>query len=259
MATNDIPQHVAIIMDGNGRWAKQRGLPRVEGHRRGADTLKKMTRTAHELGIRYLTVFAFSSENWRRGEEEVNNLLKLMRYYLKRELKDLVKENVRFRVIGNYHQFPKDIADMIECTIAQTADNTGITLCLALNYGGRQDIVQAMQAIAADCVHGNLSTFDIDEHVVRSYLFTRDMPDPDLLIRTSGELRLSNFMLWQLSYSEFYFTDCHWPDFAEQDLQDAIASYQRRQRRFGAVPEGSLRSELHHDKAHSDNVAVLHD
>lgn len=235
IAAPNLPEHVAIIMDGNGRWAKQRGLPRIEGHRRGAETLKKITRAAHAMGVRHLTLFAFSSENWKRGKDEVDNLLKLMRFYLRRELKELIEENVRFRVIGDYRKFPQDIADMIDATIQKTAENTGITLCLALNYGGRQDILQAVKNFAQDCVDGKMSPQDIEERVFHSYLYSCGMPDPDLLIRTSGELRVSNFLLWQLSYSEFYFTDKHWPEFSEQDLQDAVASYQTRQRRFGSV------------------------
>lgn len=228
-----IPHHIAIIMDGNGRWATGRGLPRVEGHRKGAETLKKITEAAHNMGVKVLTVFAFSSENWKRSADEVGGLLQLMRFYLRRDLKELVQKNICFKVVGKYQEFPKDIVEMLEETIEKTKNNTGIMLCVALNYGGRLDIVQAAQKFAQDCLGGQHKPTELTETLFDSYLYTADIASPDLLIRTSGELRISNFLLWQLSYAELHFTDSHWPDFTEQDLWLAVERFQNRQRRFG--------------------------
>lgn len=231
--TKPVPQHIAIIMDGNGRWATARGLPRVEGHRRGAEALKKTAREAAQVGVRFLTVFAFSSENWKRSKEEVDNLLRLMRFYLKRELNDMVKENVKFRVIGDYHAFPKDIVKLLDNTIEKTRNNTGLTLCMALNYGGRMDIMRAAQQFAQKCVEGECQPQDLTEEYFATMLYSHEIPDPDLFIRTSGELRVSNFLLWQLSYAEFVFVDIHWPDFDREYLHQAICEFQNRERRFG--------------------------
>lgn len=229
------PDHVAIIMDGNGRWAKGRGLPRTEGHRRGAKAVKASIRGAVDLGIGYLTLFGFSSENWKRPADEVSDLMGLLRLYLKSEIRELDKQGVRFRVIGERAGFHNDIQDLIAKAEDQTKDNGRLTLTVALNYGGRMDIIQAARKLADAAARGDISASDIDENLFNSALYTAGIPDPDLLIRTSGEERISNFLLWQLAYTEFMFMDVLWPDFGEADMAKAVEYFRGRERRFGAV------------------------
>lgn len=233
--TAGLPVHVAIIMDGNGRWAKARSLPRAAGHKRGADAVRRAIESAVHLGIPYLTLFGFSSENWRRPESEVRDLMGLLRIYLQSEIDELALKGVRFVVIGDRNMLPKDTVKMIEAAEQRTLSNTRLTLTLALSYGSRQEIVSAARALAADCAKGILSPAQIDEAMFESRLFTKGLPEPDLLIRTSGELRISNFLLWQLAYAELFFTDTLWPDFSQADLEAAVAAFRNRERRFGAV------------------------
>jgi undecaprenyl diphosphate synthase len=230
-----IPEHVAIIMDGNGRWAKKRALPRAAGHYEGMQVVRKITRFANELGIKVLTLYAFSTENWKRPKSEVEYLMKLPEQFLMTFLPELIEENVNVRVIGNREQLPEHTRRAVEKAIAETKNNTGLILNFALNYGSRAEITYAVQAIAKQVEKGHLSPEQINEELITSYLMTKDLADPDLLIRTSGEIRLSNFMLWQLAYTEFWFTDVLWPDFTEQHLLQAIAEFQKRGRRFGGV------------------------
>ncbi|MCB9965952.1 MAG: isoprenyl transferase [Rhodospirillales bacterium] len=228
----ELPQHVAIIMDGNGRWAQARGLPRFEGHRRGVEAVRRSVRAAIDLGVSYLTLFGFSSENWKRPKDEISELMKLLRYYLRSETAELHKNNIRIRVIGDHTAFGKEISELIGNAEKLTVSNTGLTLTIALNYGGRHDILQAAQKMAKSGLDLNDDAFAL---AFEQSLMTKGLPDPDLLIRTSGEQRLSNFLLWQCAYSEFYFTDVLWPDFDKEVLQRAIESYTKRERRFGAV------------------------
>jgi undecaprenyl diphosphate synthase len=229
------PRHVAIIMDGNGRWAKARHLPRSAGHKRGADAVRRVLESAVRLGIPYLTLFGFSSENWRRPESEVRELMGLLRLYLKSEVDELVEKGVRFIVIGDRGRLPEDAVALIEAAEQRTAANTRLTLTLALSYGGRQEITAAARALAEDCAKGLLKPEDIDEAKVEARLFTRGLPEPDLLIRSSGEQRISNFMLWQLAYTELFFTSTLWPDFGHADMEAAVAAFRSRERRYGAV------------------------
>ena len=229
------PQHIAIIMDGNGRWATSRGLPRIEGHRRGVDALRNTVKAAKELGVQYLTVFAFSSENWQRPATEITGLMTLIRYGLKRELAELHKNGVCLRVIGKRDRLPKDVVEFIDYAQELTKDNTNFYLVIALDYGARDEIIAATKKIASQVQEGNLAVDAIDENIFAQSLYTSDIPDPDLLIRTSGEQRISNFLLWQLSYTELHFTQAHWPDFGKAELSNAIESYRSRDRRYGAV------------------------
>jgi undecaprenyl diphosphate synthase len=231
------PTHVAIIMDGNGRWAKARGLPRIMGHRKGAEAVRRAIQAASDCGVSYLTLFGFSSENWNRPEDEVGELMRLLRFYLQSETADLHAKGVRIRVIGDRTKFGKETVDLIEFAENQTRDNTNLTLVLALSYGGRQEITAAVRAIAEDVVRGALTLDKISEDLVSNYLLTRDIPDPDLLIRTSGEQRISNFLLWQSAYTELVFVDRLWPDFQEKDLQAAIDVFNARERRYGLAVE----------------------
>jgi undecaprenyl diphosphate synthase len=228
------PRHVAIIMDGNGRWAKARHLPRVAGHKRGADAVRRTVRACGELGVAYLTLYAFSSENWKRPADEVADLMGLLRLYLVRELDELDANGVRVRVIGGRERLSADIVELIERAEARTAGNGRMTLTLAINYGGRAEMVAACRQLAADAVAGRIAPEDIDDVAIERTLETVGMPDPDLVIRTSGEKRLSNFLLWQAAYAEFVFTDVLWPDFGKEDLEQAIAEFQLRERRYGA-------------------------
>jgi undecaprenyl diphosphate synthase len=228
-----LPRHIAIIMDGNGRWAKARGLPRLAGHRRGAEAVRRTLVAAGEFGIRYLTLFGFSSENWKRPHAEVDDLMGLLRHYLRGEIAELHKNGVRLRVIGDRRRLSADIVAMIENAEALTRANPGVNLTVALSYGGRAEIVAATQAIAAAAAAGELMPEAIDEQVIAARLFTADLPDPDLLIRTSGEQRISNFLLWQCAYAEFVFTQTLWPDFGRADLEQAIVEYGGRDRRYG--------------------------
>ncbi|ARS27175.1 isoprenyl transferase [Sphingomonas sp. KC8] len=226
-----VPRHVAIIMDGNGRWAKARHLPRIAGHRRGAEAVRATIRAAGELGIEVLTLYAFSSENWRRPEEEVSDLKGLLRHYLLAELDELANNGVRLKIIGDYRRFGPDLAAMLDNAVARTADNASTTLVIALNYGAQDEIVRAVRALAQDGV----APADIDIPAIAARLDTADLPPLDLLIRTSGERRLSNFLLWQAAYAELLFVDTLWPDFGRDDLFAAVADYGRRDRRFGGL------------------------
>jgi len=233
--TRTPPAHVAIIMDGNGRWARARGFPRIEGHRRGAEAVRRTIRAAKEAGISYLTLFGFSSENWKRPLEEVRDLMGLLRFYLGREIAELHKNGVQFRVIGDRTQLDPDIVKLIEDAEKRTADNTGLKVILALSYGGRAEITSAVKSIVTNVQSGDLALEEIDEATVSRHLYTRDIPDPDLLIRTSGERRISNFLLWQLAYAEFVFLDVLWPDFGAEELERALIEFDGRERRFGGT------------------------
>ncbi len=230
-----IPEHVAIILDGNGRWAKKRGLPRSLGHKEGCVTLEKTVEDAARLGIKYLTVYGFSTENWKRSSDEVGALMQLFRYYMVRLLKVAKANNVRVSMIGDQQRFDRDIVEGINKLELETKDNTGLTLVIAVNYGGRDEIVRATRNIMQDVKEGKLLPEEMDERKFESYLDTAKIPDPDLLIRTSGELRLSNYLLWQLAYTELYVTDCYWPDFNMDELKKAVEAYNSRERRFGGV------------------------
>ncbi len=231
------PRHVAIIMDGNGRWAKARGLPRVAGHQRGAEAVRRVVEAARELEIGYLTLYAFSSENWKRPAAEVDDLMGLLRLYLRRELRELHRNNVRMRFIGERAGLASDIVDLIEEAERQTGGNSGLTLIIAVNYGAQRELVAACRAIAEDVAAGRMQTEAINEAALAERLQTAGLPDPDLLIRTSGEQRLSNFLLWQSAYAELVFLDILWPDFNKQSLLEAIHAFQRRERRYGARPD----------------------
>ena len=235
MENLNIPQHVAIILDGNGRWAKKRHLPRNMGHRQGSKVVEQIIEDAHDLGIKYLTVYAFSTENWKRPQDEVNALMKLLRDYLKTCIKRANKNNMKVRVIGDITGLSEDLQEKIVELEKASKDNTGINFTIALNYGSRDEMVRAMRHMADDLSSGNLSKDEITEEVFNGYLDTKELPDPDLMIRTSGEERLSNFMLWQLAYTEFYFTDVLWPDFNKKELIKAIEYYNGRDRRFGGI------------------------
>jgi undecaprenyl diphosphate synthase len=228
------PRHIAIIMDGNGRWAQARGLPRIAGHRRGAEALRRTLIAASELGIPYLTLFGFSSENWKRPLGEVDDLMGLLRHYLRGEIAELHRNGVRLRVIGEIGRLSADLVTLIANAEALTRDNRAINLTVALSYGGRAEIVAAARAIALKVAEGSLSLEAVDEDLIAGHLFTADLPDPDLLIRTSGEQRISNFLLWQCAYAELVFTKTLWPDFGRGDLEQAIADYCGRERRYGA-------------------------
>jgi undecaprenyl diphosphate synthase len=234
-AKSSLPTHVAIIMDGNGRWARQRGLPRVEGHRHGAESVRAVVRTAGEIGIKYLTLYAFSVENWSRPKDEVDALMKYLARYLKQEAAELHKNNVRLEVIGQIYRLPEPVQQQLAKTIAALSRNNGLTLVLALSYGGRTEIVEAVRAIATEAQRGELDPAEIDEQTISQHLYTRNIPDPDLLIRTSGEMRVSNFLLWQISYAELLVTQTLWPDFRKKDLFDALEEFTRRNRRFGGL------------------------
>lgn len=232
---NRIPQHVAIIMDGNGRWAQAKGLPRTAGHVEGVATVKKVTEEAVRLGVKYLTLYTFSTENWNRPVEEIEALMNLVLTNLEEEI--FMKNNVRFRMIGEMERLPQSVQKRLAECIGCTSENTGMTMVIALSYSSRWELARASRLIAEDVRSGNLSPEDITEDTISHYLATEFMPDPELLIRTGGELRISNYLLWQCAYSEFYFTDQYWPDFNEESLRRAIADYQQRQRRFGKTGE----------------------
>lgn len=230
-----LPRHVAIIMDGNGRWAKKRFLPRVAGHRAGVEAVRAVSRAARAMGIEALTLYAFSSENWRRPQEEVGDLMGLLRLFIRSDLAELVRENVRLRVIGDFRRFPNDVVALIDDAIARTAANTGPLLVIALNYGGQAELTEAARRLAERAADGTLDPAAIDPAMIEAELDTRELPPLDLLIRTSGEHRLSNFLLWQAAYAELLFTDTLWPDFGPAELEAAVADFGRRQRRFGGL------------------------
>jgi undecaprenyl diphosphate synthase len=232
---NNIPRHIAIIMDGNGRWAKERGLPRTAGHRIGIDRVKEILIAASELHVEVVTLFAFSTENWLRPKQEINMLMRAFDRFLDRQIDELTQYNIRFKLIGKDDPFPGYLQSKIKEAERKTQDNGGLILALAVNYGSRREILDAVKGIARDVKKGVLDIDAIDEDKFREHLYTAGLPDPDLLIRTSGEMRLSNFLLWQLSYAELYFVKKYWPDFRKKDLIEAIEEYQKRHRRFGAV------------------------
>jgi undecaprenyl diphosphate synthase len=234
-AKANLPKHVAVIMDGNGRWAKQRHLPRVEGHRAGAESARVIIRTAGELGIKYLTLYAFSAENWNRPKDEVDALMKYLIHYLKSETPELNKNNVRLEVIGQIYRLPENVQEHLKKSITTLSRNNGLTLVMALSYGGRIEIVEAVRGIAEKVKQGKLDPGDINEKVISEHLWTRNVPDPDLLIRTSGEMRISNFLLWQISYTELVVTPTFWPDFRKPQFFEALEEYTRRHRRFGGL------------------------
>ena len=234
-SSSHLPAHIAVIMDGNGRWAKARGLPRIEGHRRGLEALRKLVRAADMRGIRYLTVYSFSSENWRRPAEEVSELLGLLRYFIRQDVADLSSRNVRIRIIGRRDDLPADIAALLREAETATAHNTGLTLIIAFNYGARDELLRATQTLAARVSAGDLAVSEMTEQHLSDALDTAGLPDPDLLIRTSGEVRLSNFLMWQLAYTEMVFLPVAWPDFDADVLDGALVEFSHRQRRFGGL------------------------
>jgi undecaprenyl diphosphate synthase len=234
-AKASLPTHIAIIMDGNGRWAKQRHLPRVEGHRQGAESVRATIRACGELGIKYLTLYAFSVENWNRPKDEVDTLMSLLLRFIKSEIGELQKNNVRLELIGQSYRLPEPVQEAIAKAKATLAKNTGLTLILALSYGARQEIIEAVRTIAAKAKRGDIDPAEINEQVISQHLDTRHWPDPDLLIRTSGEMRVSNFLLWQISYTELVVTPTLWPDFRKPHLYQALEEFTNRHRRFGGV------------------------
>lgn len=231
----NMPKHIAIIMDGNGRWAKKRKLPRTMGHKAGVETIRRILKEASNLGVKYMTLYAFSTENWKRPKDEVNALMKLLVQYLRKEINELHKNGVRINVLGDISMLPKECIDEIEKSVEKTKNNTGITMNIALNYGGRDEIIRSIKLIAQDVIDGKIEINAIEENTVNNYLYTKGVPDPDIIIRPSGEQRLSNFLLWQCAYSEFWYSDICWPDFKEKDLHQAIYDFQKRDRRFGAI------------------------
>lgn len=233
----NVPQHIAIILDGNGRWAKAKGMPRNYGHAQGSKNVEKICEEAWRMGIKYLTVYAFSTENWSRPENEVAALMKLLRNYMKTCLKTAAKNDMKIRVIGDIEPLDDDIKSRIRELEAATTDNGGLNFTIALNYGSRDELTRAAQKMAKDCAEGKIKAEEIDESVFETYLDTHGIPDPDMMIRTSGEQRLSNYLLWQLAYSEFYFTDVPWPDFSKEELEKAIEQYNSRDRRYGGIKE----------------------
>lgn len=232
-----VPSHIAIIMDGNGRWAKKRGLPRIMGHREGAKSVRVITEACAEVGVKYVTFYAFSTENWKRPADEVKFLMGMLDTYLKQERKTIMKNNIRFNVIGDIVKLPRNVVLKIKKLIKDSSKNTGLTMTLALNYGSRDEITKAVRKIAEKVKKGKLKLFDIDEKLISSCLYTAGIPDPDLMIRTSGEMRISNFLLWQLAYSELYVTPVLWPDFRKKELFVAIEEFNKRERRFGGIKQ----------------------
>ncbi|MGD8529851.1 MAG: isoprenyl transferase [Syntrophobacterales bacterium] len=233
----NLPRHLAIIMDGNGRWAKERNLSRIEGHRAGAESVRVIVRSCRKIGIPVLTLYAFSKENWQRPSREVQALWQLLSRYLKSELKEMLENSIRLNAIGDIQELPKSVHRLLVETMEKTGANRDMILNLALSYSGRSEIVRAAQKLAASCLAKELQPAEIDEVIFSNNLFTADMPDPDLLIRTSGEQRISNFLLWQMAYTELYVSPVYWPDFREPELMEALADYQRRERRFGKTGE----------------------
>lgn len=230
-----IPAHIAIIMDGNGRWAKQRKLPRTMGHRAGMKNIKMMVEESSNLGVEYLTLYAFSTENWKRSKEEVGALMDLVVEFINKEFEELHKNNVKLNSIGDISKLPEKSKAAVEDAMYKTRNNTGLTLNIALNYGGRDEIVKGVKEIAKEVLEGKLQLDEIDDNIISDHLYTSGMPDPDIIIRPSGELRLSNYLLWQSAYSEFWFSNINWPDFTKEDLRRAISDFQKRDRRFGGV------------------------
>lgn len=238
MDKNRLPVHIAVIMDGNGRWAKKRGLPRIMGHKEGAESVRVITETCAQIGIKYLTFYAFSTENWKRPKPEVKFLMSMLDSYLKRERKTIMKNNIRFKSIGDRKKLPSVVIKKINALEKESLKNTGLTMILALNYGSRDEIKKAFIKIAKKVKTGEVKPSDITEKMIEENLYTKNIPDPDLMIRTSGEMRISNFLLWQLAYSELYVTGTLWPDFRKKELIAAIEEYQKRDRRFGGLTNG---------------------
>ena len=234
-----LPRHVAVIMDGNGRWAKTRHLPRLEGHRAGVESVRSVVETAARLGLQALTVYAFSTENWKRPTDEVSGLMGLLKLYIRRELKTLQENNIRFGVVGGLDGLPKDVQDELRRGIEGTSRLSGLQFSLALNYSGRSELTDVVRRIAESAQAGRINPADIDESVIERHLFTAHLPEPDLLIRTSGELRVSNFLLWQIAYAEIWVTDVLWPDFRRRHLLQAIVDFQKRERRYGGITVGA--------------------
>jgi undecaprenyl diphosphate synthase len=239
-----LPRHVAIIMDGNGRWATQRGLSRIAGHRRGRDSVREVVEAARRLGVSYLSLYAFSTENWQRPRDEVTALMRFLRHYIAAEMKKMMKNGIRLLAIGNLRRLPREVQAALREAIEDTRHNTGMTVILAVSYGGREELTDAVRAIARRVKREEIAPEDIDQELVASHLSTAGVPDPDLLIRTSGEMRISNFLLWQIAYTEIYVTETLWPDFREQEFLDAVAHFQRRERRFGLTGEQAERERL---------------
>ena len=234
--SNNLPKHIAMIMDGNRRWAKQRGLETRDGHKSGADNLENIAKFCNKIGIKYLTVYAFSTENWKRSKEEISGLMAILRVYINSFLKEADKQNIRLKILGDISTLSRGLQKSINKAVEITKNNTGLTLNIAFNYGGRPELIRAMKNIAQEIKDNKIDVEDINEELISNHLYTAGEPDPDLLIRTSRELRTSNFLPWQLVYSEFYFPDKHWPEFGEEDLLEAIRVYQKRNRRFGGRP-----------------------
>lgn len=235
IASGNLPQHIAIIMDGNGRWAKQRSLPRIAGHREGVNSVREITRICGEIGIKHLTLYTFSTENWDRPQSEVSALMKLLLSTIRKEVQNLHENNVKLSTIGDFEGLPKSSREGIREGIELTKNNTGLNLNLALNYGSRQELIRAIQKLAEEIDSGKIKASDIDSKDIEKHLYTKDMPDPDLLIRPGGEYRVSNFLLWQIAYTEIYVTETYWPAFQEKELLEAIRNYQNRDRRFGRL------------------------
>jgi undecaprenyl diphosphate synthase len=236
-STEKQPRHIAVIMDGNGRWAKKRSMPRIHGHQVGMDSVKSVISTCAKEGIEYLSLYAFSTENWLRPEKEVRALMMLLKTFIKKEFNNLHRANIRVHTMGEIERLPKDIYDLVQKVLEKTRNNTGMVLNIAWSYGAREEIVRAVKAIAGKAASGELDPTTIDTQCVEQHLYTANIPDPDLLIRTSGEMRISNFLLWQIAYTELYVTDVLWPDFREEETLRAIAEYQTRKRRFGLTDE----------------------
>lgn len=252
--SGEIPKHIAIIMDGNGRWAKKRGLPRVAGHKRGVDTVKEIVEACAEIGVKFLTLYTFSTENWKRPKDEVSTLMRLLLNSLRDRVNELNDNDIRLTTIGNIDALPAAVRKQLEFDIERTKNNKKMVLNLALSYSGRWELLEAIKQITDSAVQGKIKSEDIDEKIVSSFLTTKDIPDPDLVIRTSGEFRVSNFLLWQIAYSEFIITETLWPDFSKFDLYDAIKIFQKRERRFGKVSEQITKNEKEEG---SENVQFL--
>jgi undecaprenyl diphosphate synthase len=236
-----LPRHLAIIMDGNGRWAQERMLRRIIGHQKGVETVRSIVEESSMLGIQYLTLFAFSSENWLRPKSEVKSLMSLLKKYINMETPRMMKNNIRFNVIGELEDLPDDVKSAVENAVRKTSENTGMVLTLALSYGARQEILRAVKNLAGEIASGKTDIGKLDEKFFSGYLFTADLPEPDFLIRTSGEMRISNFLLWQIAYAELYFTEVNWPDFGKDEFYKALSNYQARERRFG-LTSGQLQN-----------------
>jgi len=236
------PRHIAVIMDGNGRWAETRGLPRFEGHRRGVESVRTVLEACRDFGVECLTLYCFSSENWRRPADELEFLMELLKAYLIGERPKIIEQNVKLKIIGRRDPLPADVLQEIDATVEACSQCTGMTLCLAINYGSRAEIVDAVRQISQSVLHGDLLPEQIDEATISDHLYTAGLPDPDLLIRTSGEMRISNYLLWQISYSELYVTDTCWPDFDRHCLADAIRNFSKRERRFGAIRANDVKN-----------------